>query len=287
MPEGPEVTIVTKQLNKAVQHKTIKDIEIVSGRYLRKEPIGFTDYVDYAINYSPQTVIEVNNKGKFIYWVTSSGVIFSTLGMTGTYKTENNKYARVKWSFTDNSEIYYSDMRNFGTLKFFHRANFMSALEKKLNELGPDMLNEPCDEDIWLQICDKRKNQSLVKFLMEQKNVSGVGNIYKSESLFLAGLAPHRKVGDCSTEELLRLYNSVKTVLKNSLETGGATIRNYSDLYNNQGQYVSFPSKADEMMKARIGVMVYSQKTDPYGNPIKKIKLDDQRTTYYSPEVQK
>ena len=108
MPEGPEVTIVTKQLNKAVQHKTIKDIEIVSGRYLRKEPIGFTDYVDYAINYSPQTVIEVNNKGKFIYWVTSSGVIFSTLGMTGTYKTENNKYARVKWSFTDNSEIYYS-----------------------------------------------------------------------------------------------------------------------------------------------------------------------------------
>ena len=64
-----------------------------------------------------------------------------------------------------------------------------------------------------------------------------------------------------------------KIVLKNSFETGGATIRNYSDLYNNQGQYVSFPSKADEMMKSRIGVMVYSQKTDPYGNPIIKIKF--------------
>ena len=287
MPEGPEVTIVTKQLNGLVQNKIIQDIEILSGRYLKKEPSGFTDYVNWTVNEFPQTVLGVNNKGKFIYWITTSGVIFSTLGMTGTYKTQDNKYARVKWIFTDNSEIYYSDMRNFGTLKFFHREGFIAALEKKLSELGPDMLNEPCDKDTWLQICEKRKNQSLVKFLMEQKNVSGVGNIYKSESLFLAGLAPHRTVGECSTKELLRLYDSVRTVLKNSFETGGATIRNYSDLYNNQGQYVSFPSKADEMMKSRIGVMVYSQEEDPYGNPIKKIKLDDQRTTYYSPEVQK
>ena len=229
----------------------------------------------------------MSNKGKFIYWITSSGVIFSTLGMTGTYKTKDNKYARVRWTFDDNTEIYYSDMRNFGTLKFYFGSESSKELNKKLSEIGPDMLNEPCDEKTWLQICEKRKNQSLVKFLMEQKNVSGVGNIYKSESLFLAGLAPYRKVRDCTSEELSRLYTAVKTVLKNSYETGGATIRNYSDLYNNQGQYVAFPSKADEMMKSRIGVMVYSQKEDPYGNPIQKIKLDDQRTTYYSPEVQK
>ena len=287
MPEGPEVTIVTKQLNSIVQDKTIKDIELLSGRYIKKEPSGFTDYVDGAINHESQKVLSVDNKGKFIYWLTSSGVIFSTLGMTGTYKTKNNKYARVKWIFDDDTEIYYSDMRNFGTLKFYFGAGSSKELNKKLSEIGPDMLNEPCDEKIWLKICEKRKNQSLVKFLMEQKNVSGVGNIYKSESLFLAGLAPYRKVGECTSEELLRLYKSVKTVLKNSYETGGATIRNYSDLYNNQGRYVSFPSKADEMMKSRIGVMVYSQKEDPYGNPIQKIKLDDQRTTYYSPKVQK
>ena len=287
MPEGPEVTIVTKQLNSIVQDKVIKDIELLSGRYIKKEPSGFIDYVDWAINQHPQKVLGVNNKGKFIYWLTSSGVIFSTLGMTGTYKTKDNKYARVKWIFDDDTEIYYSDMRNFGTLKFYFGTGSSKELNKKLSEIGSDMLNEPCDEKTWLKICEKRKNQSLVKFLMEQKNVSGVGNIYKSESLFLAGLAPYRKVGECTSEELLRLYKSVKTVLKNSYETGGATIRNYSDLYNNQGQYVAFPSKADEMMKSRIGVMVYSQKEDPYGNPIQKIKLDDQRTTYYSPKVQK
>ena len=229
MPEGPEVTIVTKQLNSIVQDKVIKDIELLSGRYIKKEPSGFTDYVDGAINHESQKVLSVNNKGKFIYWLTSSGVIFSTLGMTGTYKTKDNKYARVKWIFDDDTEIYYSDMRNFGTLKFYFGTGSSKELNKKLSEIGPDMLNEPCDEKTWLKICEKRKNQSLVKFLMEQKNVSGVGNIYKSESLFLAGLAPYRKVGECTSEELLRLYKSVKTVLKNSYETGGTTIRNYSD----------------------------------------------------------
>ena len=119
MPEGPEVTIVTKQLNFTVQNKVIKDIELLSGRYTKKEPSGFTDFVDRAINHESQKVLGVNNKGKFIYWLTSSGVIFSTLGMTGTYKTKDNKYARVKWVFDDDTEIYYSDMRNFGTLKFY------------------------------------------------------------------------------------------------------------------------------------------------------------------------
>lgn len=286
MPEGPECTIVARQLHSVINGKIISNIEILTGRYLKKEPDGFTQYLDYAINEEPQKVLGVNNKGKFIYWITSSGVIFSTLGMTGTYKTEDNKYARVRWDFEEGFSVYYSDMRNFGTLKFFSGADSQAALNKKLSEIGPDMLNEPCDEETWLKICNKRKNNSLVKFLMEQKNVSGVGNIYKSESLFLSALAPHRRVGECTEEELIRLYRSVRKVLKNSLELGGATIRNYADLYNNQGDYVAFPSKADDMMKARIGVMVYSQKEDPYGNPVEKVVLDDGRTTHWSPKIQ-
>lgn len=286
MPEGPECTIVANQLNSFVKGKTIEDIEILSGRYLKKEPEGFYHYLNLIYGKNPQTILEVNNKGKFIYWKTENGVIFSTLGMTGTYKTENNKYSRVRWEFTDGTEVYYSDMRNFGTLKFLIEEEAEKALSKKLLEIGPDMLNDPCDEETWLNICQRKKKNSLVKFLMEQKNISGVGNIYKSESLFLARLAPHRTIESCSREELLRLRKCVITVLKNSYQTGGATIRDYSDLYNNQGQYISFPSKASEMMKSRIGVMVYSKKQDPYGNPVEKCVLDDKRTTHWSPIIQ-
>ena len=226
MPEGPEVTTIARQLNGVVQNKTIEDIEILSGRYTKKEPDGFVDFRDWAVNYDPQTVLGISNKGKFIYWVMNSGVIFSGLGMTGTYKTQANKYARVRWLFT------------------------------------------------------------LVKFLMEQKNVSGVGNIYKSESLFLARLHPAKTIQECSERELRQLYHAVCKVLQNSFETGGATIKNYSDLYNNQGKYVAFPSQAKDMTKARTGIMVYSQSEDPYGNPVKKLHLNDNRTTYFSPEVQ-
>jgi DNA-formamidopyrimidine glycosylase len=286
MPEGPEVTTIARQLNGVVQNKTIEDIEILSGRYTKKEPDGFVDFRDWAVNYDPQTVLGISNKGKFIYWVMNSGVIFSGLGMTGTYKTQANKYARVRWLFTDQSEIYYCDMRNFGTLKFFSRALFMEALNRKLAEIGPDMLNAPCSIEEWLKICYKRSKDTLVKFLMEQKNVSGVGNIYKSESLFLARLHPAKTIQECSERELRQLYHAVCKVLQNSFETGGATIKNYSDLYNNQGKYVAFPSQAKDMTKARTGIMVYSQSEDPYGNPVKKLHLNDNRTTYFSPEVQ-
>lgn len=293
MPEGPECTIVATQLDNAARGWSLTNVELLTGRYTKKEPAGFSEFMEYLKEES-KYIHGVLNKGKFIYWLLEGGVIFSTLGMSGTYKTEDNKYARVRFDIKDNvpgrisptKSLYYSDMRNFGTLKFISK-NPKQELDKKLSTIGPDMLNEPCDEKTWLSICEKRKNNSLVKFLMEQKNVSGVGNIYKSESLFLSALAPHRKVGECNKEELLRLYKSVKTVLKNSLESGGATIRNYSDLYNNQGDYVAFPSKADDMMKARIGVMVYSQKEDPYGNPVERIVLDDKRTTHWSPEIQK
>ena len=293
MPEGPECTIVATQLDNAARGWSLTNVELLTGRYTKKEPVGFSEFMD-DLEKNSKYIHGVLNKGKFIYWLLEGGVIFSTLGMSGTYKTEDNKYARVRFDIKDNipgrinltKSLYYSDMRNFGTLKFISK-NPKQELDKKLSTIGPDMLNDPCDEKTWLSICEKRKNNSLVKFLMEQKNVSGVGNIYKSESLFLSALAPHRKVGECSEEELLRLYRSVKTVLKNSLESGGATIRNYSDLHNNQGDYVAFPSKADDMMKSRIGVMVYSQKEDPYGNPIERVVLDDKRTTHWSPEIQK
>ena len=176
-------------------------------------------------------------------------------------------------------------MRNFGTLKFVQGQD---VLEQKLASIGPDMLNAPCSEEQWLNLCERYKRKSLVNFLMTQSVVSGVGNIYKSESLFLARLHPARTVSSCSQEELLELYRAVLQVLKIAYETGGSTIRNYSDVYNSEGKYARYASAVKEIADARLGkVMVYGQKTDPYGNLISRITLDDKRTTHYSPVLQK
>jgi len=287
MPEGPECTIVAKQLHSFTTNKVLVGIEILSGRYLNKGfPTGFTDFLWDM----PRKVLGVSNKGKFIYMLTEpQGVIFITLGMAGTFKTEHNKYARVKFSFDDGSEIFYPDMRNFGTLKFFTGEETTSALDKKLAEIGPDMLNDPCQLSDWLKICRRRNSNSMVKFLMNQKNISGVGNIYKSEALFLAGIDPRRTLESCSDDDLTKLYEAVKKILKSSFESGGSTIRNYSDLYNNHGNYIRFPSNPKEMVESRWDsrVMIYGRKQDIYGNEVVRLKLDDDRTTYYSPAIQK
>lgn len=286
MPEGPECTIVANQLHSFCADKKLVNIELLTGRYTKKAPDGYKSFLELL----PQTVAKVSNKGKFIYLITDmSDTIFITLGMSGTFKTETNKYARVKFSFSDGSAIFYSDMRNFGTLKFFTRDNAKVALQKKLSEIGPDMLNDPCQWSDWLKICRRRNQNSMVKFLMNQKNISGVGNIYKSEALFLAGIDPRRKLESCSDEELQKLYKAVKEVLKSSYDSGGSTIRNYSDLFNNHGKYTAFPSQPKEMLESRWDnrVMIYGRKQDIYGNDVIKLRLDDDRTTYYSPTVQK
>jgi len=289
MPEGPECTTVAVQLHSILQNAYLTDVSILSGRYLKTLPEGFERLSERL----PLQILGVRNKGKFIYMqLERDWNVFITLGMSGSFKISTNPYARVQFDYLhDTGEIqvenrvFYSDMRNFGTLKFVQGQD---VLEQKLASIGPDMLNAPCSEEQWLNLCERYKRKSLVNFLMTQSVVSGVGNIYKSESLFLARLHPARTVSSCSQEELLELYRAVLQVLKIAYETGGSTIRNYSDVYNSEGKYARYASAVKEIADARLGkVMVYGQKTDPYGNLISRITLDDKRTTHYSPVLQK
>lgn len=282
MPEGPECTRVARQLDRHCTGKKLVNVNIISGRYTKNLPVGFDLF-------KPATVVMVAVKGKFIYFHCDNGVIFNTLGMTGNWKLVPNKYARVGFYFDDDSSIYYCDQRNFGTLKFCFGKNWEIDLLQKLNSIGPDMLNNPCTLEKFKEIYKKvPQNWSLAKFLLEQKFISGVGNIYKSESLFLAGINPKRQVRDLDSASIDKLYYAVTQVLMSAYKAGGSTIRNYSDLENNHGKYARFASNPKEMLQAREEgrVMIYGRTTDMYGHPVKRLKLDDGRTTYWSPTIQ-
>jgi formamidopyrimidine-DNA glycosylase len=284
MPEGPECTRTARQLHRAVFGKQLTNINIISGRYTKTEPSGFSRFIS-LLDSSPLTVNKVDNKGKFIYWDLGDIFIFTTLGMTGNFKLQPSSHSRVSFYFTDDSSVYYNDQRNFGTIKVVFSKQ---ELETKLNSIGPDMLNNPPTIDTFIDIARKKPKWTLVKWLMDQSQISGVGNIYKSESLFLAKLRPDRLLSSCTDNQLTDLYHAICYVLSTSYESGGSTIRSYSDLFNNEGKYARFASNPQEMVEARKNkVMVYNQKMDIYGNTIQKIKLNDGRTTFWSPEVQK
>ena len=287
MPEGPECTRTARQVNRAVQGKELVNLNFISGRYTKKLPDKFADFY-IALEEKHLPVKGVYNKGKFIWWEFGDLLpicyMYTTLGMTGNFKLQPSKHTRIAFYFDDDSAIYYNDQRNFGTIKFVFDDK---DHQKKLDSIGPDMLNNPCTLSTFLDIANRKPGWTVVKWLMEQSQISGVGNIYKSESLFLAGIAPHRLMGSLDDEELEKLYFAVCKVLSASYESGGATIRNYSDLYNNHGKYTRFPSNPNEMIEARQShVMVYNQKEDIYGNPVERIKLNDGRTTFWSPKVQ-
>ena len=287
MPEGPECTRTARQVDRAVRGKSLVNINFISGRYTKQLPTGFADFY-IALEEMHLPVKGVYNKGKFIWWEFGDLLpicyMYTTLGMSGNFKLQPSKHTRIAFYFDDDSAIYYNDMRNFGTVKFvFENKDH----ERKLNSIGPDMLNNPCTLSEFVHIARRKPKWTVVKWLMDQGQISGVGNIYKSESLFLAGLDPRRLMESFSDEELEKLYYAICKILTASYESGGATIRNYSDLHNNHGKYTRFASSPKEMLEARQSrVMVYNQKEDIYGNPVQRLKLNDGRTTFWSPEVQ-
>jgi formamidopyrimidine-DNA glycosylase len=287
MPEGPECTRTARQVDRAVRGKSLVNLNFISGRYTKNLPAGFANfYIALEDNHLP--VKGVYNKGKFIWWEFGDlfpiCYMYTTLGMSGNFKLQPSKHTRIAFYFDDDTAVYYNDQRNFGTIKFvFDDKNH----QKKLDSIGPDMLNNPCTLSEFLRIARLKPRWTMVKWLMDQSQISGVGNIYKSESLFLAGIRPDKLIEECTDEELEKLYHAVCQILSASYSTGGATIRNYSDLYNNHGQYTRFASNPNEIVAARGGhVMVYNQTQDIYGNPVEKIKLNDGRTTFWSPAVQ-
>lgn len=288
MPEGPECTRTARQVDRAVRGKSLVNINFISGRYTKKLPTDF-DLFYMALEERHLPIKGVYNKGKFIWWEFGDLLpicyMYTTLGMSGNFKLQPSKHTRIAFYFDDDSSVYYNDMRNFGTVKFVFQDK---DHERKLNSIGPDMLNNPCTFSEFVHIARRKPKWTVVKWLMDQGQVSGVGNIYKSESLFLAGLDPRRLMESFSDEELEKLYYAVCKVLTASYESGGATIRNYSDLHNNHGKYTRFASNPKEMLEARQSrVMVYNQKEDIYGNPIERLKLNDGRTTFWSPAIQK
>ena len=265
MPEGAEVRVISEGLTRLVGSRICKNITPVSGRYTKK-PIPGIDL------FSSSKVTGIGVKGKLIFWILSNETfILNTLGMTGTWSLDGgHKHARVMFEFTEGEPVYFVDMRNFGTIKVIKGKN---DFLKKLQSLGPDMLNEDVTDLEFAESLDKKPHWSIAKALMHQSVVCGVGNYVKAEALYRAKLSPWRLVGSLSTSEISNLNASVKSVLRQAYADQGATIATYKNVEGEEGY-------------ASLQFMVYGKKNDPHNNQVLREKTDDGRTTHWVPSVQ-
>lgn len=268
MPEGPECRRIAEDLAKITSGRTLKSINILSGRYLKKLPTG----IDKIKENLPVGVVGVGVHGKFIYWILQKEFsIWNTLGMSGSWSSSKNKHSRVEFKFMDGEIIYFDDIRNFGTLKFTEGKH---QLIQKLNSLGPDMLAEDVSNEKFIKNIRKKDSQNICKALMNQAVVCGVGNYIKSDALWLSRINPHRKVKEISDTELCKLNHSIKSIIRESYNSGGATIRTYKNFNGEEGQYSS-------------RFLVYNQKVDPDGNKVVKETTPDGRSTHWVPNTQR
>lgn len=268
MPEGAECKIYAEGLATALSGKTIEGVEIVSGRYSKKPFEGYQELVAEL----PKRVIGAGCHGKFIYILLDGGdsSIWSTLGMTGHWSRRPGSHPRVILRLSGGEDVFYSDTRNFGTLKWSRGRRTLAA---RLKKLGPDMLSTDVSHEDFQATLLRFPKKTLPEVLMDQSVIAGVGNYVKAEALWHAKLSPHRIVDSLCQEEFEALNDSVKRVLRDAYQSSGATIKSYSDFNDEEGTYSNRLS-------------CYGRKLDMNGEAVIKEETKDGRTTWWVPSRQ-
>ena len=246
MPELPEVEIVRQSLNRKIKQKVVKKV-IIRNRNLRsKIPINFAKYL------TGKKIIEVKRFSKYIIICLSNhSYCILHLGMSGTiHLVENYKKSLVTNTsfynspllpkkhnhveiYFDNFKVVYNDPRRFG---FFEIVEDIEILEEKFSKLGPEPLqNEFNIEYVFSFFKGKKKN--IKNFLLDQYSVSGIGNIYASEILFLSNINPEKKVSLLDKKDCKKITLNSRKVLINAIEKGGSSIKDFKNTDGKSGNF--------------------------------------------------
>ena len=249
MPELPEVEIVRQSLAKKILQKKIKKV-IIKNRNLRfKIPLKFERLLQNKI------IKKITRFSKYLILNFSDGSFcLIHLGMTGTFhlmkKDSLNKSTNVSFYSSPNLpkkhnhveiqfqdlKVIYNDPRRFGFLKFIKNKK---DLINRFSHLGPEPFFKNFNYKYLLEyFFDKKKD--IKSFLIDQKFVSGIGNIYASEILYESRINPLKKSCDLTDNELKKVVLLSKIVLNNSIKNGGSSIRNFVNTSGKLGNFQKY-----------------------------------------------
>ena len=251
MPELPEVEVVKKSLTKSIKNTIIKKIIINTDKLRYKiDKITFkklngsritsiyrrSKYLFICLDCEKTLLVHLGMTGKFII-LTKNNLRLKTSFYHNTSK-KDDKHNHIYFYFKNDLKLIYNDIRKFGFIKIIKTKNILK--NKHVIFLGPEPLSKKFNE-IYFKSYIKRKEQKKIKdLLMDQKFVSGLGNIYVNEILFLSKISPIKKIKDLSTPEIKKIIKFTKLILKKSIKEGGSSIKNFSNSYGSQGKFQQF-----------------------------------------------
>ena len=270
MPELPEVEVTRQSFAGPIQGATILAAHL--GQPLRW-PLGLAPQ-----RLAGRQVMQVRRRGKYLLLDLSEGLLLLHLGMSGSLSFARHLPPPGRHDHLDlvtsHGTLRLHDPRRFGAVVYASGEEAPKA-HKLLGRLGV----EPLGEDFALPAFHaglKRRSAAIKQVLLAGDVVVGVGNIYASEALFLAGIRPTARSSRISKPRAARLREAIRDVLARAVEKGGSTLRDFSNAQGESGYF-------------QLEAMVYGRDGQPCrvcGTTIRAIR-QGQRSTFYCPQCQK
>ena len=269
MPELPEVETTKRGIAPYIKDQKVIEIIVRQAKLRWPVPTSIQQMCQ-------QNIDSVQRRAKYLILKTSIGSALIHLGMSGGLRIVNQgakveKHDHVDIIFANNKVLRFRDPRRFGSILWIQKP---LAEHRLLNKLAPEPLSEAFHADYLHQRAAKRR-VSIKVFIMNAHHVVGVGNIYASEALFMAGIHPMRAAGQVSYTEISLLVKCIKTVLSAAIEQGGTTLKDFANAKGESGYF-------------QVKLQVYGKKDQacPHCNTlIKSVKLG-QRASFYCPTCQ-
>ena len=270
MPELPEVETVVNHLSNELIGKIIFSIDSPNDYMRVFHEISLEDCNVFFHN---QVIDKVWRRGKYIIFSLTNGFLCIHLRMTGKLLTtlenpKDFKYVSAEFTFSDQSKLYFKDVRKFGRI---YCTSTLNWLEEKL---GIEPLSAGFTPQ-WLLTQLNKKNRKMKALLLDQSFIAGLGNIYIDEALWRAGIHPGRISSTLTQSMVERLHFSIIDILHRAIEAKGTTFLSFSYGENGKGEFID-------------NLQVFGKQGLPCPNcntPIVK-KIIAQRGTHFCPSCQ-
>jgi formamidopyrimidine-DNA glycosylase len=276
MPELPEVELVAQSLNRLVAKRQIIIAELLRERLAPENPPD-----EFARRLKNAVIEIVGRRGKHVlFQLDSADTLITHLRMTGRFmllpvERELPKYSHAVFYFADETRLVFQDQRHFGLMKLVETAKLHEA--KELKDLAPEPFSDEFTPKYLREVC-KTSRRPLKEFLLDQTKVCGLGNIYASETLFLANVNPQLPANQIKPRQTQRLFEAIRHVLGESIRHGSTLNVNPENI---DGSYYNGEYEGHWR--------VYDRENQPCSKCQTSIKriVQTGRSSYFCPKCQK
>lgn len=235
MPELPEAETIVRGLRATVVGEVVRRTQVLKVDILREPKARFTRKL------RGRRFTDVGRRGKnVLIGLEGDAVIAVNLGMTGRLLPfpspprgrSKPTHPAIRFYLSSGGVLVFDDTRRFGTVECLSAVDWAERSAR----MGPEPLDDRYTSS-QLAAALSASRSPVRSWLLDQRRIAGVGNIYACEALFLAGVHPQRPAREVTPKQASALHRSIRVVLRDAIRAGGTTIRDYRNANGEEGQY--------------------------------------------------